>query len=229
MKETIIPSRWPTPEAAKPSAFDRVARKVILSLLKRLDRGRITIHEGERKHIFGKQTQNFPLETKVVVHHPRFYSAILFGGSVGAGEAYMAEYWSAEDLTTLVRIIVLNEDLLMGLEKGWSRLKTPLYKFFHRMHKGSREGSRINIAAHYDLGNDFYALFLDETLTYSCGIFEREESTLKEASIAKFDRICQKLELSPGDHLPFTRPRIMGATSRPPPSLNSSTTWQKSG
>jgi cyclopropane-fatty-acyl-phospholipid synthase len=69
------------------------------------------------------------------------------------------------------------------------------------MHKGTRKGSRVNIAAHYDLGNDFYALFLDETLTYSCGIFEREESTLKDASIAKYDRICRKLELSSGDHV----------------------------
>ena len=201
MKETIIPSRWRSPEEAKPSALDRVARKVVFSLLQRLSRGKITIDEGDTQQGFGKQTDDFPLEAKVIVHHPRFYSSILLGGSVGAGEAYMAGYWTADELATLVRIIVLNEDILMGMEKGWSRLKAPLYKFFHSMHKGSREGSRVNIAAHYDLGNDFYALFLDETLTYSCGIFEREESTLKDASIAKYDRICRKLALSPGDHL----------------------------
>ncbi len=201
MKETIIPSHGPTPEKAKPTALDGFARKVVFSLLKRLNRGKITLHEGDTQQGFGKQTHDFPLEAKVIVHHPRFYSTILLGGSVGAGEAYMAGYWSAEDLTTLVRIIVLNEDLLMGMEKGWSRLKAPLYKFFHSMHKGSRKGSRVNIAAHYDLGNDFYALFLDETLTYSCGIFEQEESTLKDASIAKYDRICRKLGLSPEDHV----------------------------
>jgi cyclopropane-fatty-acyl-phospholipid synthase len=201
MKETIIPSHWPTPEEAKPSAFDGVARKVIFSLLKRLGRGKITIKEGDTQQDFGKQTEDCPLEARVTVHHPRFYSAILLGGSVGAGEAYMAGYWSADELTILVRIIVLNEDLLMGMEKGWSRLKAPLYKFFHSTHKGSRKGSRVNIAAHYDLGNAFYALFLDETLTYSCGIFEREESTLKDASIAKYDRICRKLALSSGDHV----------------------------
>jgi cyclopropane-fatty-acyl-phospholipid synthase len=201
MKETIIPSHWPTPEEAKSSVLDGMARRVIFSLLKRLYRGEITIKEGDTQLSFGKQTHDLPLEAKVTVHHPRFYSSVLFGGSVGAAEAYMAGYWSAEDLTTLVRIIVLNEDLLMGMEKGWSRLKAPFYKFFHSLHKGSREGSRVNIAAHYDLGNDFYALFLDETLTYSCGIFEREESTLKDASIAKYDRICRKLALSPGDHV----------------------------
>ena len=201
MKETIIPSHWPAPEGAKPRALDRVARKVILSLLKRLDRGKIILQEGDIQQRFGNKTDDCPLEAKVTVHHPHFYSAILLGGSVGAGEAYMAGTWSAEDLTALVRIIVLNEDLLMGMEKGWSRLKAPLHKFYHRLHKGSKEGSRVNIAAHYDLGNDFYALFLDETLTYSCGIFEREESTLKEASIAKYEHICGKLALSPEDHV----------------------------
>ncbi len=201
MKHTIFPPDWPTLEEAKPSAFDGVARRVIFSLLKRLDRGKITIHEGDTQQSFGKQTHDFPFEAKVTVHHPRFYSSILIGGSVGAGEAYMAGYWSADDLTTVVRIIVLNEHILHGMEKGWSRLKAPLYRFFHGMHKGSRKGSRVNIAAHYDLGNDFYALFLDETLTYSCGIFERDESTLKDASIAKYDRICRKLELSPSDRV----------------------------
>jgi len=201
MRGTIIPSHWPTPEEAKPSALDGVARKVVFSLLKRLNRGKITLQEGDTQQGFGKQTHDLPLEAKVIVHHPGFYSAILLGGSVGAGEAYMAGYWTADDLTTLVRIIVLNEDFLMGMEKGWSRLKAPLYKFFHSMHKGSRKGSRVNIAAHYDLGNDFYALFLDETLTYSCGIFEGKESTLKDASVAKYDRICRKLALSPGDHV----------------------------
>ncbi len=201
MKDTITPGDWPTPEETQQSALDGLARKLILSLLKRLDRGKITIYEDDTQHSFGKQADDFPLEAKVIVHHPRFYSSILLGGSVGAGEAYMAGYWSAEDLTTVVRIIVLNEHILRGMEKGWSRLKALLYKFFHRMRKGSRKGSRFNIAAHYDLGNDFYALFLDETLTYSCGIFEREESTLKDASMAKYDRICRKLELSPGDHV----------------------------
>jgi cyclopropane-fatty-acyl-phospholipid synthase len=201
MKETIIPSERPAPDKVTPSAFDGLARKTLFSLLERLDRGIITLREGDRHKSFGKQSEAFPLEAEVNVYHPRFYSATLLGGSVGAGEAYMAGYWSADDLTTLMRIIVLNEHVLQSMDKGWSRLKAPLYKFFHRLHKDTRAGSRVNIAAHYDLGNDFYALFLDETLTYSCGIFEREDSTLKEASMAKYDRICRKLGLGPGDHV----------------------------
>jgi cyclopropane-fatty-acyl-phospholipid synthase len=201
MRETIIPSDWPPLERAKTSAFDGLARRTLFSLLKRLGRGQITLHEGNKQKRFGKRTDAFPLEAEVTVYHPRFYTATLLGGSVGAGEAYMAGYWSADDLTTLIRIIVLNEPVLQGMEKGWSRLKAPLYKFFHRMHKDSKEGSRVNIAAHYDLGNDFYALFLDDTLTYSCGIFEGEESTLKDASLAKYERICRKLDLGPDDHV----------------------------
>ena len=201
MKETIVPSHRRALQEVKPSVFDGLARRTLFSLLERLDRGKITLHEGDTGKSFGKQTDAFPLEVQVNVYHPRFYSAILLGGSVGAGEAYMAGYWSADDLTTLIRIMVLNEHVLQGMEKGWSRLKAPLYKLFHRMHKDTKEGSRINIAAHYDLGNDFYALFLDDTLTYSCGIFEGDDSTLKAAAMAKYDRICRKLDLGPGDHV----------------------------
>jgi cyclopropane-fatty-acyl-phospholipid synthase len=87
------------------------------------------------------------------------------------------------------------------MEKGLARLTAPLHMFIHRLRGNTRKGSRLNIAAHYDLGNDFYKLFLDETLTYSCNIFECHDSTLKEASLAKYHRICQKLELSSQDHV----------------------------
>ena len=88
-----------------------------------------------------------------------------------------------------------------GMEKGLARLTAPLHMFIHLLRGNTKKGSRLNIAAHYDLGNDFYKLFLDETLTYSCNIFECQDSTLKEASIAKYHRICQKLELSSQDHI----------------------------
>ena len=97
--------------------------------------------------------------------------------------------------------MLLNRDVIQGMESMWARLTAPLYRAFHLMRRGTREAARENIAAHYDLGNDFYKLFLDETMTYSCGIFEREGSTLKEASLAKYDRICRKLKLRDTDHL----------------------------
>jgi cyclopropane-fatty-acyl-phospholipid synthase len=87
------------------------------------------------------------------------------------------------------------------MEKGLARLAAPVNRLLHFLNRNTRRGSRENILVHYDLGNDFYELFLDETLTYSCGIFESEQSSLKEASIAKYDRICRKLKLGRGDHV----------------------------
>jgi cyclopropane-fatty-acyl-phospholipid synthase len=137
----------------------------------------------------------------VWVDHPRFFADIVLGGSVGAGEAYIQGLWRCADLVALVRILVVNRELLNGLEGGWALLSRPLLRAFHWVHRNSRGGSARNIAAHYDLGNDLYALMLDETMAYSCGIFERESSTLAEASRAKFDAACRKLALSPSDHL----------------------------
>jgi cyclopropane-fatty-acyl-phospholipid synthase len=87
------------------------------------------------------------------------------------------------------------------MDRGWGRLTEPVHQYFHWLNKNTKAGSRANITAHYDLGNDFYRLFLDDTMTYSCGIFEKESSTLKEASVAKYDRICRKLNLQPSDHV----------------------------
>jgi hypothetical protein len=101
----------------------------------------------------------------------------------------------------LGRVAVYRYGHSLRMEKGPARFMAPLYKLYHSARKNTKVGSRNNILAHYDLGNDFYALFLDQTMTYSCGIFEREDSTLKEASEAKYDRICRKLHLTAGDRV----------------------------
>ncbi len=181
--------------------LDDLAKRALLSLLRRIHIGEIALKDGEEQHVFGRATEECPLKASLTVFHPHFYTQVLFGGSIGAGESYMAGRWSSDDLTVLLRIILLNEMVFRGLDKGLSRLKAPVYKAYHFLHKDSRKGSRINIAAHYDLGNDFYALFLDETLTYSCAIFERPQSSLEEASVAKYERICKKLRLSSRDHV----------------------------
>jgi cyclopropane-fatty-acyl-phospholipid synthase len=101
----------------------------------------------------------------------------------------------------VMRILALNQKAFADMEKGLARLTAPLYKLYHSARKNTKLGSRQNILAHYDLGNDFYALFLDATMTYSCGIFENEQSSLEDASVAKYDRLCQKLQLKPGDRV----------------------------
>jgi cyclopropane-fatty-acyl-phospholipid synthase len=102
---------------------------------------------------------------------------------------------------SVVRILVRNAEALSGLEGGAALLSRPFLRLYHALRRNTEKGSRRNIRDHYDLGNDFYELFLDPSMAYSCGIFERPDSTLEEASLAKFDRACTKLDLRPGDHL----------------------------
>jgi cyclopropane-fatty-acyl-phospholipid synthase len=201
MTESILPAERPLAQSPVLTKLDAWAKRILLSLLQKIRLGEVLLKDGDEQHVFGNSSQECDLRASLNVLHPRFYTQVLFGGSIGAGEAYMSGHWSSDDLTLLLRIILLNQSVFTGLDKGLSRLKAPLYKAYHFLHKDSRKGSRINIAAHYDLGNDFYALFLDKTLTYSCAIFERPESSLQEASTAKYDRICKKLELCHKDHV----------------------------
>jgi cyclopropane-fatty-acyl-phospholipid synthase len=150
---------------------------------------------------FGKHTAECSLSATVEVVHPQFWADAAFGGTTGAGEAFIHGHWHSDDLVALVRIMVLNRHIMAEMEGGLAFLTAPLRRIFHFMNRNSKDGSRRNIAAHYDLGNDFFQLFLDDTMAYSCGIFERPESTLYEASVAKFDAACDKLALEPTDHL----------------------------
>jgi cyclopropane-fatty-acyl-phospholipid synthase len=137
----------------------------------------------------------------VHVHDPRLYGDVAFGGSVGAGEAYMRGYWTTAQLVDVVRLFVLNMDALDGLEGGFARLANPLRRALHALRRNSRAGSRRNIAAHYDLGNEFFRLFLDDTMMYSAATFEHPLQSLHDAQVARLDRMCRKLDLQPGDHL----------------------------
>ncbi len=158
--------------------------------------------DGEDSLAFGAMRGgDAPLSATVFVQHPQFYSDVALGGTIGAAEAYMQGRWTCDDLTSLMRLLVRNCALLEQME-GWAgHLHLPAQKLLHAWRRNSRGGSRSNIAAHYDLGNDFFRLFLDETLTYSCGIFESATTTIRDASLAKIDRICRKLQLAPHDHL----------------------------
>jgi cyclopropane-fatty-acyl-phospholipid synthase len=172
-----------------------------MALLEGMEMGGLTLEENGQRHTFGAATEQFPLCAVLTVHRPRFFRKALWGGTVGAAEAYMAGDWSADDLTKVIRLMVINRHIFEKMDRGWGRFMEPVHQWFHWLNKNTRAGSRANIVAHYDLGNDFYELFLDETLTYSCGIFEKEASTLREASVAKYDRICLKLDLQPSDHV----------------------------
>ncbi|MDQ2640137.1 MAG: cyclopropane-fatty-acyl-phospholipid synthase family protein [Pseudomonadota bacterium] len=201
-KPTIIPEAIIEPTASSTGLLTRTARSALLRRLALLRDGQLTIHDGAETLRFGARTERSGLATTITVRSPEFWSLAAFGGTVGAGEAYIHGHWRCDDLTALVRIMVLNRHVMSEMESGLAARGTAmLRRLLHWANRNNRRGSARNIAAHYDLGNDLYKLMLDETMAYSCGIFLTEEATLQESSLAKFDAVCRKLALTPGDHL----------------------------
>jgi cyclopropane-fatty-acyl-phospholipid synthase len=141
------------------------------------------------------------LRATVVIHDPGVFRRWIFGGDVAFGETYAEGRWSSPDLPAVVRLGVRN----MAAFDAGRRVTSILSRLSDRLHHAFRRntvaGSRLNIRFHYDLGTDFYSLFLDPSLTYSCGIFETPGATLAEAQLAKLDRIARALELAPGDRV----------------------------
>jgi cyclopropane-fatty-acyl-phospholipid synthase len=185
--------------SARPGFLESKARRAVLSRLQRLTEGQLIVREGENEMVFGHPSAEFPDAISVRVLSPRFYSDIAFGGSIGAGEAYIQGHWKCSDLSETLRIFLRNRDVLERIDGGMAVISKPLQKLMHAFNKNTRTGSRKNIAAHYDLGNDFYQLWLDPSMMYSSAYFETPETTLHEASVAKLDRICRKLNLSAED------------------------------
>ncbi len=184
--------------APRANPLGTLARRMVLARLALIGDGLLCIREGGETLQFGASGG---LEASVTVHDPAFYSELAFGGSVGAGESYMLGHWSSGDLSALMRLLLRNRGALDAMEGGLAKLSSPLRLAAHWLHRNSRAGSRRNIAAHYDVGNNFFRLFLDETMMYSCALFERPGMSLAEASRAKLEAVCRKLELRPQDHV----------------------------
>jgi len=180
------------------TALERFARSQLHERLSGLRWGRLVLRDELGSQVFGGA--HGPSAT-IEVHDGELYLDIAKQGSVGAGEAYAHGAWSTDDLVAVIRILVRNREVLQGMERGFARLGSAALRLWHRRHDNTRAGSRENIAAHYDLGNEFYELWLDETMMYSCAAFERPDMTLHEAQVARLDRICRKLDLQPTDHL----------------------------
>jgi cyclopropane-fatty-acyl-phospholipid synthase len=183
----------------KSSWLDKLARRIVLSRLAMLESGQIIVCENGEQVAFGHLTQDFPLAVQLHVLNPKFYSEIAFGGAIGAGEAYIEGYWACANLSEMLRILIRNREVLEKVDSGLAFFAKPLRKVLHALNRNTRSGSRKNIAAHYDLGNDFYQLWLDEKMMYSSAYFATTDTTLEDAAAAKLDRICRKLDLSARD------------------------------
>lgn len=176
------------------------AKAKMLEKLKALSLGQLVIKDADEMHTFGEANSHLAKAT-IIVHDARFYGEVAFGGSIGAGETYMLGYWTADNLTNVIRLMAINQTVMDNLEGGYQWLSKPIMKVLHWLNSNTEAGSRKNIAAHYDLGNDLFELFLDPTMMYSSAKFSDEAVSLQQGSELKLKTICDKLQLEPSDHV----------------------------
>ena len=201
IKESILPRDLSSVKKETCSFWDQLSRKVVLTKFRELQSGSLTVEDGKDVLHFGIATPDFPIHSVIKVLDPRMYSEIIAKGLNGAAEAYVRGWWTCDDLTALIRIFVRNRHLAVNLEGGFAKVAAWFFSLQHSMRRNTQQNSLRNITAHYDLGNEFFSTFLDETKMYSSAIFESDSSSLEEASINKLERICQKLELSLVDNV----------------------------
>ncbi len=192
----ILSERNSAPKATQSGFIDRWCRRLVMDRLNQIEIGGLRITDDTGTRDFGSGPT-----LHVEVTSPKFYRQIVFGGSVGAAEAWIDGNWSTDDLTGVLRLFLQNRQVMQSLNKKAARVGAWMNRLAHRLRANSKTGSRRNIAEHYDLGNDFFELFLDPTMMYSSAVFEHDDMTLDEAAVAKLDRICRRLKLGPDDHV----------------------------
>lgn len=180
------------------SGMLRVIRNQVKNTLVRITNGSITVTDPVETYVCGEQQTD--LAVTLTIRDLDFYRLVALEGSNGAAQAYIDSKWDTDNLTGLVQLLVRNIELLDEMEGGLAWIKNSVLKVWHYFNKNSVSGSKDNISAHYDLGNEFFKLFLDKHMMYSSAIYEGEES-LEVASERKLRTICQKLDLKPSDRV----------------------------
>lgn len=169
-------------------------------LFRQLKHGELVIYIQGKSHYFGEPVSD-ELRVRIDILDPKAFSLLLSLGTNGAAEGYMNGFWTTDNLTGLIQLMIRNQTQLDAMQSGVAKFMGLFAKIWHGMNRNSKTGSKKNIAAHYDLGNDFFRLFLDKNLMYSSAIFPTGQESLETASDIKLDTICQKLQLTPQDHL----------------------------
>lgn len=199
-EHTLAADRTPTPTTLAEISGPFFKRR-LLAQLTRLRHGHLTLVDGSERYDFGNVGRDDGPRATVRIEDADVYRQMALGGSVGTAEAYMDGAWDCDELTGLVRIMVRNREVLDGMEGGLARLATSALRLWHSRRRNTKSGSRRNIAAHYDLGNDFFQLFLDESLMYSSAIYVDPAESLETAQRRRLERICTKLDLRPGQRV----------------------------
>jgi cyclopropane-fatty-acyl-phospholipid synthase len=185
------------PDAPPPGRLTRVARQAVLARLASLERGRLVLLEGGTRHAFGDEAD--PLQATVAIRHPWAFAALAFGGGASLAEAYADGLWDADDLVAALRILLAVAERRPA--SGWIARVGALSDALRR---AVRRAVGVGVAAapaRSELGSEFLSLFLDDTMSYSCGVFEHPRATLRDAQVAKLERVCRKLDLRPGQSL----------------------------
>jgi cyclopropane-fatty-acyl-phospholipid synthase len=189
----------PGTKAIETTKIASFSKRIVFSLLKKLTAGHIRLIENGKEAMFGDSHAD--IKATITIHDQKAYSRILWGGSIGAGEAYVEGLWSSENLVDVIRLFSRNLAALEKHEQRFGFLLNIINMVKHRLNRNSKAGSRTNIAAHYDLSNEMYRFFLDDAMQYSSGIFPHETTTLEEAQQHKLKTICEALNLTEDDQL----------------------------
>ena len=175
--------------------------KLFLAQMGSITRGALEISTDHGPWDLGVESNDAP-KASLVVNRPSFFRKACLGGSLGAADSYAKGDWESSDLVTLFRLFLQNLEVLDGMEKGFAKILNKFARWAYEIgYRNTVKGSRRNISLHYDLGNEFFELMLDPTMTYSCALFEPPDATLEEAQIAKYDSILDQLEVVEGHHL----------------------------
>jgi cyclopropane-fatty-acyl-phospholipid synthase len=189
------------PQAWRLTSVDTLSRNVFARVLKNIQVGSLTVFDGDDTLQFGTLGAAGEPQAQVTIHNRRVFTKTLTGGTIGSGESYMDGDWSSPDLTAVTRLFSANMAAMDDMESGQSWYVKLALNISHRLNRNSRDGSRKNISAHYDLGNDFFRLFLDPTMMYSSAVYSEQANTLELAAQEKLAEICRQLDLSANDHL----------------------------
>jgi len=173
--------------------FNKISKEIVHRNLSKVSKGTLTITEGKQKYHFGFDSS---LTAEITVNNPSFYSEVLLGGSIGASEAFIHKSWSSSNLTKVIQFMARNQSTMDKIEGPFKLLIAPFLRVLHSLNKNTLYGSKKNIAQHYDLSNNFFSLFLDQSMMYSSAIYSKKTDSLEIAAEHKLNVICKKLQLN---------------------------------
>lgn len=193
-------SSTPNQNLSEQSLVNKFLKSQLLKKMDLLEDGTLTLHEHGESRVLGLDKTSAQFGSLHIINDA-FYTKTALGGSVGAAESYMDGDWHSEQLVDVMRLLIRNRDLLDSMESGTASVTSWAMKAAHLFRKNTKSGSRKNIAAHYDIGNELFQLFLDSKLMYSSAVFDKPDLDLEQASERKLQLICEKLQLCASDHL----------------------------